>query len=155
MWEMLRAAVCAAALAVVTVMISPVYAHPPAIVSGPAERAMAEEVVDFRKRLAKAVASKDAATLNSFYADSYRHTHTDGRVDGRDARIAKMLSGAQVIETATVKDLVITVPNGWAAVATGRSRFGERDVRWTVTYVRTGDSWQLAAAQETAISGAR
>ncbi len=134
---------------------SSAFAHPPAIVGGPAEKALAEEVADFRKRLAKAVADRDAKALRSFYADSYRHTHPNGRLDGKDARIALLLSGAAVIETAHAHDVVISVPNGWASAATGRSRIGAREVRWTVTYVRAGESWQVAAAHETAITAPR
>ena len=155
MREMLRATACAAAVGWLAVTASPARAHPPAIVSGPAEKALAVEVADFRKRLARVLASKDVAALRALYADSYRHTHANGRIDGKDARIALLQSGVPVIESAPVEELVISVPNGWAAVATGRSRLGEREVRWTITYVRAGDGWQVAAAQETLITAAR
>lgn len=130
----------------------PAYGHPPAIVGGPAEKALVEEVADFRKRVAKAVSAKDAAVVRTLYADSYRHTEADGVVADKAARLAVLRSGAVVIETAPAEDVVISVPNGWAAVATGRSRIGNSSVRWTVTYVRAGESWLVAAAQETRIT---
>ena len=49
------------------------------------------------------------------------HTHGSGKVDGKDARIVAALAGDPVIETAPVTDLVIRVPGGWTAIATGLS----------------------------------
>lgn len=132
------------------------FAHPPAIVNQGTEKAMGEEVADFRRRMAKAITSKDVKTLRAMYGDSFRHTHASGQLDGKDARIAAALSGHPMIETAAVEDLKITVPNGWAAVATGSSRLRAADgtshaYRWTAVYVRVGEDWQLAASQETRV----
>lgn len=116
---------------------------------------MIEEVGDFRMRLAKAIAAKDAAALRTMYADSFRHTHGSGKIDGKDARIVSVLAGDPVIETAPAEDLVISVPNGWAAIATGKSPIRSLadgktyDFRWIVVYVRVGDGWQVAASQAT------
>lgn len=134
---------------------APASAHPPSIVNSATEKAMAEEVTDFRKRLAKAIEAKDAVALRAMYADSFRHTHGSGKVDGKDARIVAALAGDPVIETAPVEDLVISVPNGWAAVATGKSPIRSLadgktyDFRWITVYVRVGESWQVAASQAT------
>ncbi len=116
---------------------------------------MIEEVGDFRMRLAKAIAAKDAAALRTMYADSFRHTHGSGKIDGKDARIVSVLAGDPVIETAPAEDRVISVPNGWAAIATGKSPIRSLadgktyDFRWIVVYVRVGDGWQVAASQAT------
>ncbi len=133
---------------------SPALAHPPAIINAPTEKAMAEEVGDFRKRMARAIEAKDAAALRSMYADSFLHTDGSGALQDKAARIAHVLTGAPVIETAPAEDLRIRVPNGWAAVATGRSVLtppgGKAyQVRWSVFYVRIGDGWQLVGSQET------
>lgn len=133
----------------------PAIAHPPAIVSGKAEQVMAEEIGDFRKRMAEAIAKKDAAALGAFYTDTFLHTDGDGTLQDKAARIAHVLTGVPVIETAPAEDLRIRVPNGWAAVATGRSALATpstgkaNQVRWSAFHVRVGEGWQLAGSQET------
>jgi ketosteroid isomerase-like protein len=130
-------------------------AHPPSILSDEAEKATAEEVKDFRKTVSEAIEKKDAAALRRIYADGFVHTHGSGKVDGKDARIVSALAGDPVIENAPVTDLVIRVPGGWTAIATGVSPIRSLadgktyNFRWTVVYVRMGDGWQIAASQAT------
>src|SRR3712207_7617283 len=38
-----------------------------------------------------AAAARDAARLRALYAADFAHTHTSGKVDGRDARIVSLL----------------------------------------------------------------
>jgi ketosteroid isomerase-like protein len=130
-------------------------AHPPSILSEREERATAEEVVEFRKSVIRAIEKKDAAALRKIYADGFAHTHASGKVDDKKARIAALLAGEPVIETAPVTDLVIRVPGGWTAIVRGVSPIVSRSdgrttkVRWTAVYVRAGDSWQIAASHAT------
>lgn len=130
-------------------------AHPPSILNQAAEKAVAEEVQAFRKALADAIEKKDAATLRSMYADGFTHVHGSGKLDGKDARIVSALAGDPVIENAPVTDLVIRVPGGWTAIATGVSPIRSLAdgktyaCRWTAVYVRIGDNFQLAASQAT------
>ena len=130
-------------------------AHPPSILSDEAEKATAEEVKDFRKTVAAAIERKDAAVLRRIYADSFVHTHGSGKVDGKDARIVAALAGDPVIENAPVTDLVIRVPGGWTAIATGVSPIRSLadgktyNFRWIAVYVRIGEGWQIAASQAT------
>ncbi len=132
------------------------YAHPPTIVDGSAEKATAEELVDFRKRLAAAVKAKNSAALKGMYAKTFQHTDPSGKIDTRDMRIAALLAGNPSIETATAEDLVISVhAGGWAAVAFGTSPITSPvdsnvdTVRWTAMYVRTEQSWHLVASHAT------
>ena len=76
-------------------------------------------MIDFRKTVARAIERKDAAALRKIYANGFVHTHGSGKVDGKDARIVSVLAGDPVIENAPVTDLVIRVPGGWTAIATG------------------------------------
>lgn len=130
-------------------------AHPPSILNQAAEKAIAEEVQAFRKALADAIEKKDAAALRSMYADGFTHTHGSGKLDGKDARIVSALAGDPVIENAPVSDLVIRVPGGWTAIATGISPIRSLAdgktyaFRWTAVYVRIGENFQLAASQAT------
>lgn len=132
-------------------------AHPPAILNQAAEKAVVEEVTEFRKTLAAAIERKDAAALRGMYADAFVHTHGSGKTDGKDARIVSALAGDPVIETAPVTDLVVRVPGGWTAIATGVSPIKSADgrtysFRWTAVYVRVGDGWQIAASQATQLA---
>ena len=130
-------------------------AHPPSILSDQAEKATVEEVIAFRKSVTAAIETKDAAALRRIYADSFTHTHGSGKVDGKDARIVAALASDPVIENAPVTDLVVRVPGGWTAIATGQSPIRSLadgktyNFRWTAVYVRMGEGWQIAASQAT------
>lgn len=131
------------------------FAHPPAILSPAGERAVAEEIVAFRKALAAAIVARDAARLREMYAPAFVHTHGSGKLDGKDARIVSALAGDPVIENAPVEDLVIRAPSDWTAVATGVSPIRSLadgktySFRWTAVYIRTQASWALATSQAT------
>jgi Domain of unknown function (DUF4440) len=133
-------------------------AHPPAIVSPNEEKGTIEEVIAFRKELTSAIVAKDKEKLSEMYAKGFIQTHGTGEQDGREARIAAILAGAQAIETLAAEDLVIRIfGGGWTAVATGKSRrttpAGEKHVlAWTAVYVRTEKSWELAASQVTRLA---
>lgn len=152
-------AAAVAAVPVVAAGARAARAHPPAVLSPAAEAAAAEEIIAFRKALAAAIAAKDAAKLKAMYTEGFVHTHTTGRRDGRDNRIVSAITGEPVIETAPADDLVVRVPGGWTAIATGRSPITSmtdgkvNQVRWTAVYVRgpNGD-WQLAASHASRIA---
>lgn len=145
-------------LALVLALANAASAHPPSILSEQAEKATAEEVVEFRKTVSRAIEKKDAAALRKIYAKDFTHTHASGKVDGKEARIATVLAGDPVIENAPVSDLVVRVPGGWTAIATGVSPIRSAangktyDVRWTAVYVRIGEGWQIAASQATRLA---
>jgi ketosteroid isomerase-like protein len=136
-------------------------AHPPSILSDREEKATAEEVIEFRKTVARAVEKKDAVALDRIYAKGFAHTPATGQVDDKKARIATVLAGDPVIESAPVTDLVIRVPGGWTAIARGVGPIASKSdgkthkYRWTVVYVRVGDTWQIAASHETRLGEAK
>jgi ketosteroid isomerase-like protein len=130
------------------------HAHPPAIVSEAQRKLISEEVAAFRRDVATAIKAKDAKRLRRMYAPSFVHTHTSGKVDDKEGRIAALLKGEPVIETAPVSDLVIRIPNDWVGIATGVSPIKADDgktydVRWTSVYTREGPSWHIAASHAT------
>jgi hypothetical protein len=133
-------------------------AHPPSILNEQAEKATIEEVVEFRKAVVAAIEKKAAAALRTIYAEGFVHTHGSGKVDGKDARVVSALAGDPVIENAPVTDLVIRVPGGWTAIATGVSPIRSLadgktyNFRWTAVYVRIGEGWQIAASQATRLA---
>ncbi len=133
-------------------------AHPPAIISTAEVKGTIEEVIAFRKDLTAAIVAKDKAKLTEMYAKEFIQTHGTGEQEGRDARIAAILGGAQAIETLPAENLVVRIfGGGWTAVATGKSRrttpAGDKQVlSWTAVYVRTEKSWELVASQVTRLT---
>ncbi|MFN3743156.1 MAG: nuclear transport factor 2 family protein [Hyphomicrobiaceae bacterium] len=141
-------------VALTTILPDRTSAHPPAIVSEAQRKLISEEVAAFRRDVAAAIKAKDAKRLGRMYAPSFVHTHTSGKVDDKARRIAALLKGDPVIETAPVSDLVIRIPNDWVGIATGVSPIKADDgktydVRWTSVYTREGQSWQIAASHAT------
>jgi hypothetical protein len=63
-----------------------------------------DEIAAFRKAFQAAGASRDAAALRRYYTDDFTHTHTSGKVDGKDARIVSVVAGEQTVETAPVPE---------------------------------------------------
>jgi ketosteroid isomerase-like protein len=150
-----RIAQVATAAALIVPLSHAVFAHPPAIVSEAGRKVIAEEVAAFRKDVATAIKAKNAKRLERMYAPTYFHAQSSGKLSDKATRIATLLSGAAVIETAPVTDLDIRIPNDWVGIATGVSSLTSPEdgktyaYRWTAVYVREGQSWHIASSQET------
>jgi len=115
------------------------------------------EIVAFRKAFTAAARDRDAATLRRYYTDDFTHTHTSGKVDGKDARIVSVLAGEQTVEMASLKEFRLSCFGESVCIARALSpiRRGTDgkwfDVRWTQTFVRTGQGWQIAISQATGL----
>jgi ketosteroid isomerase-like protein len=136
---------------------APALAHPPARLSTQGEQAVAVEIEAFYKALANAVAAKDVPRLKAMYAESFTHTHTSAKVDGRDARIVSLLSGEATVELLpfTTRSIAIHA-GGWAAVVRGLTPIKSAAdgktyaVHWAQFLTRKDDDgWMLAASQAT------
>lgn len=142
------------------VLLSPgaLFAHPHETLGRERQGAIEQQVMAAREAVRTAAAAKDAGKLRALYAADFTHTHTTGKVDGRDARIVSLLAGEPVIELARVEELTIRVLHADTAVLTGRSPIqrsdggGARDVRWMQVFVRVEGEWKLAASQATGVS---
>jgi ketosteroid isomerase-like protein len=135
---------------------APALAHPPAILSQQGQAAVVAEVEKFYRDLAAAVTAKDVVRLREMYADTFTHTHTSARTDGRDARIVSLLANEATVEIWQPTERAITVhAGGWAAIVRGRTPIKAGDgktyeVHWVQTLARRGDdAWQLVASQAT------
>lgn len=136
---------------------SPVLAHPPMVLSPDSTKAMEGEARAFYRALRAAVAAKDAAALRGMYADSFHHTHTSARTDGKDARIVSLLAGDATVELlADIPSMSVMIhAGGWAAAVRGVTPIKAADgktyaVHWLQMLARRGDeAWQLAASQAT------
>ena len=133
-------------------------AHPHEMLSRERHGAIEQQVMAARESIRAAVAVRDAGRLRALYAADFTHTHTSGKVDGRDARIVSLLAGEPTVELARVEELTIRVLHADTAILTGRSPIqrsdgaGARDVRWMQVYVRADGDWKLAASQATGLS---
>ena len=143
-------------LAALAAAAAPALAHPPSLLSPEGHKHTAEEIIAFRKELADAVAMKDVVKLRALYADSFTHTHTSSKVDGKDARIVALLAGEPTIEIEKSQSLKIDIlAGGWVAIATGITPIKAMSdgkiylVHWTATYARAETGWQLAASHAT------
>ena len=144
------------ALGLAALAVAPALAHPPSLLSPEGHQHTAEEILAFRKELAAAVALKDVAKLRALYADSFTHTHTSSKIDGKDARIVALLAGEPTIEVDKPQSLKIDIlAGGWVAIATGVTPIKAMSdgkiylVHWTATHVRSETGWQLAASHAT------
>jgi ketosteroid isomerase-like protein len=132
-------------------------AHPPARLSTQSEQAVAGEVEAFYKALAAAVAAKDVGKLKGMYAESFTHTHTSAKLDGRDARIVSLLSGEASVELLPFATRSIAIhAGGWAAIVRGMTQITSAAdaktyaVHWSQTLTRAdNDGWQLVVSHAT------
>lgn len=126
-----------------------------------ADAAVHAEILNLRETIRAAVAAKDRAALERFYADNFIHMRDSGRVDLKGDRIALLLSGASAIETAPEDEFVVQSYGSGTAAATGVSRIvdGATDraarFRWLTVYVRDGADWRVALSQASRIVGRR
>lgn len=141
---------------VLALAATPALAHPPTILSPQGEAGISDEIVTFYKALAAAVVAKDAAKLRELYAETFTHTHTSAKVDGRDARMVSLLTGEATVEMLPFTERSITIhAGGWAAVVRGLTPIKANDgktyvVHWVQMLARRGDdAWQLVASQAT------
>jgi ketosteroid isomerase-like protein len=152
-----RCVLIAGAAALALAAAAPALAHPPAILSQQGQAAVVLEIEKYYRDLAAAVAAKDVIKLREMYADTFTHTHTSARTDGKDARLVSLLAGEAAVENMQATERSITVhAGGWAAVVRGvtpiRSAAENKTfaVHWVQTLARRGDdAWQLVASQAT------
>jgi ketosteroid isomerase-like protein len=115
------------------------------------------EIQAFRKAFVAAVDNRDAAALRRFYTDDFTHTHTSGKVDGKDARIVSVLAGEPTVEMAAAPEFRLSCFGESVCIARALSPIKRGsdgkwfDVRWTQTYVRTSQGWQIAISQATGL----
>lgn len=133
-------------------------AHPVQAPTGAEAQRMIDEVTAFRAKLAKAVETKDFATLRASYADNFSHTHGSGKFDNKDARLVSAMAGEPLIEAAPASELVFRVFAGPTVILTGKSPIlnvkeqKTYDFRWVCVYVTAANGWQLAVSQATRLS---
>lgn len=138
------------------ILFSAASAHPIDPVAK-ADPDLLNEITAFRKELASAAVAKNAAALRSFYTEDFTHTHTSGRVDGRDARIVSLIAAEPTVEVEPTKEFGLSCFGESVCIARALSpikRLSDGrwfDVRWTQTYVRTSHGWRIAVSQATGL----
>lgn len=133
-----------------------VAAHPVKPVS-PIESGLQAEIEAFREAFRKAASERDAVALRGFYTDDFTHTHTSGKVDGKDVRIVSVIAADQTVEMAPSKELMLSCFGESVCIVRALSPIKRGtdgrwfDVRWTQTYVKTEKGWQIAISQATGL----
>lgn len=121
------------------------------------DRKLRDEISAFRTTFQAVSANRDAAALRRFYTDDFTHTHTSGKVDGKDARIVSVLAGEPTVELAPTPEFNLSCFGESVCIAKALSPIKRGtdgkwfDVRWTQTYVRTSRGWQIAISQATGL----
>ena len=146
------------AIAAMVAAATSVAAHPIDPVP-PTDTKLQAEIGAFRREFQAAGASRDAAALRRFYTDDFTHTHTSGKVDGKDARIVSVLAGEPTVEMAPVPEFRLSCFGESVCIARALSPIKRAsdgkwfDVRWTQTYVKTSTGWRIAISQATGLTG--
>ena len=115
------------------------------------------EIAAFRKAFVAAATNRDAAALRRFYTDDFTHTHTSGKVDGKDARIISVMAAEPTVEMAPAPEFRLSCFGESVCVARALSPIKRAtdgkwfDTRWTQTYVKTSVGWQIAVSQATGL----
>lgn len=136
--------------------VSSAIAHPIEPVP-PADPKLRNEITAFRSAFQVAANKKDAAALRNYYTDDFTHTHTSGKVDGKDARIVSVLAAEPTVEMAAVPEFRLSCFGESVCIARALSPIKRgidgrwMDVRWTQTYIKTPKGWQIAISQATAL----
>jgi ketosteroid isomerase-like protein len=143
-------------LALASAALSPSFAHPidPVPKTDPKLQA---EISAFRRHFQAAGTSRDAAALRNYYTDDFTHTHTSGKVDGKDARIVSVIAGEATVEMATAPEFHLSCFGESVCIVRALSPIKRGtdgkwfDVRWTQTFVKTSKGWQIAVSQATGL----
>ena len=135
-------------------LASSAFAHP--IEPSTSNSKAATEVQAMRKEFVAAATAKDAAALKRFYAEDFTHTHTSGKVDGKDARIVSVLANEATVEMAPTPELhwscfgeSVCIARALSPIRRGDGKWF--DVRWTQTFVKTSKGWQIGVSQATGL----
>lgn len=146
--------VCAIAMG--SLLMNATFAHQIELVAKTDPKIQAE-IASFRKEFQAAGSNRDAASLRRFYTDDFTHTHTSGKLDGKDARIVSVIAGEATVEQAPTTEFYLSCFGESMCIARALSPIKRAsdgkwfDVRWTQTYVKTGNGWQIAISQATGL----
>jgi hypothetical protein len=133
--------------------MSSAVAHQPGVADE--DQAAAHEIEAFREFIKRTIEKRDVRILRAIYADNFTHTHSSGKIDGKDARIEQILAGVPVIETAPFDEVLYRVFGDHTIIVTGKSPILDKaekrahQVRWLAVYVKVAGDWKIGASQAT------
>lgn len=114
----------------------------------------ARTLVRLENDWARALVRRDAATFRRLLAKGFVYTEND-RMIGRDAVVREMTAGADSVQSARNKNMRVhsfgttAVVTGWLVVRGRRAGVPfNRRYRFTDTWVRGKDGWQIVAAHD-------
>jgi ketosteroid isomerase-like protein len=114
----------------------------------------AQAIMRLEDAWAAALVKRDGATFERLLAPGFVYTEND-KLMARPDVIHDVVAGTDTVRSATNEKLEVRlfgetgIATGWLIVA-GRGKGGafEHRYRFTDTWVRHGDSWQIVAAQD-------
>lgn len=118
-----------------------------------------QEIRRLDGEIGRAIVGRDIAILDALVSSGYTHTNPLGEVFSKEQIAGAIQSGTLDVESYDTDDVTVRV-FGDAAVVTGRARvkgrLREQDItgqyRYTRTYVKQDERWQVAATQLTGIA---
>jgi ketosteroid isomerase-like protein len=117
-----------------------------------------QTLMQMERDVTGAILKRDVAALEPVFADDFVFTGPDGSMQTRAQFLADIKSGDLALVSSEIQDMKVRV-YGTAAVVTysttDKGKYKTTDIsgryRWTDTFVRRGDKWQLVAGQGTPI----
>ncbi|MBC7923229.1 MAG: nuclear transport factor 2 family protein [Ferruginibacter sp.] len=125
--------------------------------TSPARGGKPEQMIrTLEERRFEAMVKKDSATMRQILADDLIYTHSNAKVDGKEALIASIVTGSTNYKSFQTEDVQVR-DYGGTAVVTGLARVnvfsGGQDqnlrLRFTDVYVNRNGRWQMVAWQST------
>ena len=118
-----------------------------------------QEIRRLDGEIGRAIVGRDIAILDALVSSGYTHTNPLGEVFSKEQIAGAIQSGTLDVESYDTDDVTVRV-FGDAAVVTGlarvKGRLREQDItgqyRYTRTYVKQDERWQVAATQLTGIA---
>jgi ketosteroid isomerase-like protein len=117
-----------------------------------------QTLMQMERDVTGAILKRDVAALEPVFADAFVFTGPDGMMQTKAQFLADIKSGDLALESSELSDMKVRV-HGTAAVVTysttDKGKYKGKDIggryRWTDTFVRRGEKWQLVAGQGTPI----
>jgi ketosteroid isomerase-like protein len=117
-----------------------------------------QTLMQMERDVTAAILKRDVAALAPAFADDFVFTGPDGMMQTKAQLLADIKSGDLALESSELSDMKVRA-YGTAAVVTyattDKGNYKGTDIggryRWTDTFVRRGEKWQLVAGQGTPI----
>jgi ketosteroid isomerase-like protein len=126
--------------------------------TAPKQGGVEQTLMQMERDVTGAILKRDVAALEPAFADDFIFTGPDGATQTKAQFLADIKSGDLALESSEIQDMKVRVYGNAAVVTystTDKGKYKGTDIggryRWTDTFVRRGEKWQLVAGQGTPI----